>query len=882
MDSKKINEKYQIKVNRISSENEKLYPNTTQLKKKYHHIKNSPQKKRYVYKLKLKPEIIINEYHQTSNNINTNINIKTNRSEKSNNDTTINSFNFNHQPNNFRKYYYSEYENTNPKKSENNDKYGVNKSYKNRLNLRKKVYNNSESNIIINEKTNKNTLSFSPLYKENKENNDKRDNEYKKRDLNYMKNNNYNSLNKYNRISDCIFQSLIDNTKNNKNNAILEKYNYLGVGTTKNDHNFRHKKNNSQEAIRSTNIPNINSNRNSSLNTITYSFKTNIIMPQSSIHSKMNEVVFSSGNKLSDIFRNQLNKNNNNLITKNDKDDKKEDNKEYLNIKLEYYRIKLFKEFIKHFQLFYKSYIKNYINDFFIYLKEYKKNRFKYNNSFVYNRKSYLKNYNSNENTNTIQSNINKNSDHSLNLIELFKQSIMNNNYKLYNQLKESKIINSNITKVLNNYSLHKDINNSDSNMNNSISINSNNNYNLTYNINSAPRINKNLSNYNFKNNRGKQYLFTSTSKSPSIRIGNKSFINSDISFGVEGNNNENKLYRNSNELKKKYEQIQRRKQKSHNKNGDFSLNQSKDVTINKSLDIDSIKNSNEYSEFVELRKYVQRLKSKRKMNQSALNINHNTNNKKNNEDTVSNNIYDKKIFSYNKKENNDNNKKINIDRERIIGILNKEKEELSNNNYYYTQKSVDKTKNNIYKKKDLSRNDNEDKNYQKVRVNINKRFLRNNNVNKNDNNNNKINNNYNYRIIKNTPIQNSPSQNTNIYYKNKNTNYKFTPILIKNISTKDKRININIYYYKLPLYNKSINNNFNYLSRAYNCSICLLGEDINANKNNNNISKLKFKLPSIKEEEISNQNSKFYDESGTFDKNNTYESKKNFINQQN
>ena len=133
--------------------------------------------------------------------------------------------------------------------------------------------------------------------------------------------------------------------------------------------------------------------------------------------------------------------------------------------------------------------------------------------------------------------------------------------------------------------------------------------------------------------------------------------------------------------------------------------------------------------------------------------------------------------------------------------------------------------------------------------------------------------NNYNYRIISNNP-HNSPSHENNNYYKSNNDNNIFIPKLIKNISTKDNKININIHYYKISLKNNS-KKKFNYLIITYNCSICLLG-DINT-KNNNNISKLKSNLPSIKEEEFSNL--KYNDESGTYDKNNTYEFKKYVIN---
>ena len=480
----------------------------------------------------------------------------------------------------------------------------MNKSFNNNIKIRNISYINSESNLETNDKNRNNSLIFSPIG-----NDKKKDIEYKKRDINYMKNIKSNPLNKYNkRISDYIFQSLIANTKNNKNSFIIEKF-------TNYDRNIRTRKNNSQDSIKGRNDTKYKI-RNSSVNSLNYNFQTNTLISQSSMNSfrekkikEMNDIVFSSGGTLNDIFKNKLKIRSNNLITN---DSIKNNNIEVLNIKLEYYRIKLFKEFLKHFELFYKNYINKDLKYFFNYLKDYKKYKHRNKNKFVYNKKYNIKNYNTIENNITNQSNILNSNNQRNNLIEVFRKSTINDNYNFYNQLKKNKNIDTNLSKIFNNSTLAKEVDNSDynTNINNSVSINSNNNNNndyINYNLNSAPRVNKHLDNLTIKRNNVNKCLFASNSKSPSLRIGNKTLINPDISFGVEGNENENKLYRDSKELQKKYEQIQRRKQKSKKKIGDISLNQSNEVNTN-----DSIKNSDEYNEFIKLRKHVQKKKSKK------------------------------------------------------------------------------------------------------------------------------------------------------------------------------------------------------------------------------------------------------------------------------
>ena len=85
---------------------------------------------------------------------------------------------------------------------------------------------------------------------------------------------------------------------------------------------------------------------------------------------EMNEIIFSSDNKYNNNINNRLKKEKNKkiLISKNNEDN---NNNNSLNIKLEYYRIKLFKEFFKHFQIFYKSYIKKVFTYFITKIKNY-------------------------------------------------------------------------------------------------------------------------------------------------------------------------------------------------------------------------------------------------------------------------------------------------------------------------------------------------------------------------------------------------------------------------------------------------------------------------------------------------------------------------------
>ena len=894
MKNNRSEENYQIKVNRISIENENLYPYKRYTKNDYSQLNKIAPKNSILYKFRLKPDIIINEYHQTSNNINTNINIKPNKPENSNiNNSSINNIN------NFS--FNNNYEN-NPNENSTNEKINNNINNIENYNPRKTDYISRVLNISDNNSNeNNNSLLFSPF--SNGYNIKNKDKEYRKRNIDYMKDINSNKYD--NSLPSHFFQSPTEKIKNKNYIKLNNDYYYNIYETEKLNSKYMKKiiktKNNGQEIIDGPNALNYKRDEREStpLNNINLYNKLNHNPSQLSIDSlrtkkmkEMNEIIFSSDNKYNNNINNRLKKEKNNkiLISNNNEDN---NNNNSLNIKLEYYRIKLFKEFFKHFQIFYKSYIKKVFIYFITKIKNYQHIN---KNNYIYNKKNYYKYSNTIENDRIKQSKILNNvvNHQGLDLFEVFKSSTMKNYYNIYNQLKNNQNIAQNLKKIFSSNSLNKEINNIKNNLKRNYSLSSMNN-NKGY-LEITPRLNKHLNystiNRNQDNKSRILYNSNSNSKSPTFRIGNKTIINNDISFGAEGNERENELYRDSKELNKKYEQIQRRKKRSQSKNRENSISENKEISINKSAEIDNIKNSDEYNEFSELRQYLQALKfnkkeidnSRNKKNKNVININsyeeknvvgenENENKNRNNKNNINNinlknnnYFYNRTHFNFHVKNDNFNknqNKYINIrtnDLEEKIEMLKKMKE----------------SPNNKYKNNNII-NDNENKNYKKVKVNINKKYL---NINQELNSKNTINNsgnNYNYRIIKiNSKLSNSPNKKVNIYYiknkYNKIYNSEIIPKLIKDIWTKDKRIHINIFYYNFERIYNPICKKYYFLHKSNNYSMSLLGEK----RRKKNASKIKFKLTSIKEEEASNQNSKIYDENTLG--NNTNESKKNII----
>jgi hypothetical protein len=367
MKNKYNNEQYKIKVNRISTESERIYPLNQYSKTNSSNSKKIAQKNSILYKLKFNPEIIINEYHQTSNNINTNINIKTNQSENSNiNNTSSNNISYMDRGKNSNKFY-QEYPIENSMKGDDNNSnnYG---SYIDKSSNRDKNIRNID-NISYRNNNNENNSSriFSPFTNEYSTNS--RDNDYKKRDVNNIKNIKFNGLNQNNNNINSIFcpreeYNIIKRIQvENGNYTIIDTENSLYSNFEKDIGSQRQRKNNSQEEIKASNGLKYTKRKNPSFNIRSNYNVTKSQPSHSSVESlrtrkmkEMNDIVFSSGRKLNNIFMSRFNKNNENLIV-NNSNDNNDNSKDSLNIKLEYYRIKLFKEFFKHFKIFYLSYI---------------------------------------------------------------------------------------------------------------------------------------------------------------------------------------------------------------------------------------------------------------------------------------------------------------------------------------------------------------------------------------------------------------------------------------------------------------------------------------------------------------------------------------------
>jgi hypothetical protein len=234
-----------------------------------------------------------------------------------------------------------------------------------------------------------------------------------------------------------------------------------------------------------------------------------------------------------------------------------------------------------------------------------------------------------------------------INMNDILKSSTTKDYYKIYTQLK--KFSNSNLKNIFNSY------NNTDSNIinndnndknksNNSISLS----MNKAKNMDLTPRVNKNV---DFSSMNRRQVY-----QSPSFHIGNRTFTNRNISFGKE-KTERNELFRDSRELNKKYEQIQRRRKNIH------FINKSMSVLANRSLD----NQINISKEFNQIKKYIQENKSERKSQNS----------KKNNVPTENRNKLNDKIVRI----TNINGKKYKIMK------VNKNKNLMNKNNIYSSKK---------------------------------------------------------------------------------------------------------------------------------------------------------------------------------------------------
>ena len=720
-------DKYQIKVNRLFLEKEKSIPYSKYIKNDYPQLSKVVPKHSILYKAKHRPEIVINKFHHTSNNFNTNINIKTSPSEN------LDTYNFNNKLNN---------------------------------EIRKTFENNNYINY-----NNINYYTEQPF-----------------------KNINYNhrthlseNFNNENKLIDFILQSR-NNSKepkaNNFNNNINDTKSSLDSKYSNKTIEVKRKNNNEikiPKIFNTTKYNKYNKHKNLSLNLIDqYNKVINREAFETSIESlsnksnKTNNIILSSGKKMNNDFGNKIKMNFNRNI--ND-----ENTKDLATIKMEIYRIKLFKEFFKHFKKYYQNYIKIY---YYYFLNKLKNE--KYYKKIMTNSKTIDNYYPHHKNS----FNLLRKNKTNINIIDNMKSSSIIKDYnRIYNKIKKINInsnFNNNILKNKNPISY--DFNKIDNNNNKNLPIFSHirNFRNIT------PRINKNLFDLSLNNKRKE-----CNSPSPSFRFGNKIIINRDISFGKE-NKDENELFRDSKELNKKYEQIQRRKRKIP------FINNTTEMLNNKSLENCTNSKNNIYNlsnELDEIKKYFQNKKNYHTLNTVDA--------KKNKSKSTT-----------------------------FIKIINGEEENKINNNDL----------------KDTELNNNNNK---IMKVNINKNLLNNygKRIISKDINNKIIPNYSNYK-------NNTNYNKNNIFYSKKinkiNKIHKLYSIVVKDIITKDNLIHIHINYIYLPKINKSLKRRYNFLQQIKNNSIYILSNGKIEKKND---LKLKNKLSAIKEEDGSILNSKIYEE---------------------
>jgi len=405
-------ETYQIRVNRLFSEKEKFIPYSKYIKNDYPQLSKVVPKHSILYKAKNQPEIVINEFHQTSNNFNTNINIKANPSEN------LDSYNFNSklnelsntfQNNDYINYNTKNYYSENPFKNNNY-------IYNHRTNLSENLM--SYQKIQDNNNTEKKLIDFILQHRNNT------------KDRNTISFNNITSNNSY---SDLKYSNKSIEVKRKNDNEIKS---HKVFNTTKYNKYYK--------------------NKNLSMNLIEqYNKVYNTEVSETSIESlsnkenKINKILFSSGKKNKKDFENK----NKNHIFKN----KNWDNiKDITAIKMEIYRIKLFREFFKHFKKYYKSYIKIY---YYYFLNKLKNN--KYYIKIKTNSKT-IDNYYPNREKNSFNL-LNENKTN-INVIDNIKSSItkdFNRKTKINSNfnnkiLKKNKPVNYNFNKINNNNNYNK------------------------------------------------------------------------------------------------------------------------------------------------------------------------------------------------------------------------------------------------------------------------------------------------------------------------------------------------------------------------------------------------------------------------------------------
>lgn len=744
---------YQIKVNRLLSENDKLIPYSKYIKNDYPQLTKVVPKNSILYKAKFKPNIVINEYYQTSKNFNTNIGNKAYPSENSS--KINNELSKTYQNSDYINFYERNYFTEKPLRNtefiskinlsgnfSNKEEKGEFSPYSNgnnlRFNFKKRLYENNEYNMRYNNKTQKNLSNC--LFQSS----DKK--QLFKSELEKHNTSNFNELN----LNDDIL---------NKDEYL--KFSYKGLERIKK---------NTQEMICRNSINSFKSKK--------YNKRKNLSMGLIDLlHKKETE------ESSLDSFKTRMKKNNiinkKKFIRNRISIDDNNDIKDRATQKMEIYREKLFKEFYKHFKkCIYHHFVLESFKLFINNIKHLKKEK-----KIYFNANKIKDNYKiSHKKKHSCA--LLKEDNHEANLMEGFKSSTSKNYYRLYNELKDYQNVNSNYKNIFGSNKFSNKIN---KNKNNSQSLTFKNKYD----INSSPRSKNYLLLKNMKEKKLKE-------KSPSIHIGNRTIINRNISFG-SSEKKENELYRDSKELSKKFEQIQRRRRKLQLFNRSIELNNNKSV---KSIDY-NIYNMNDSDDIKKMRRYISEIKRENSLY----------------ENLHRKSVENEKIRIEADNMNEEGIKNINIS-------VNKRDKDLLNKSENYNTKQK-KVKKNIY-------------------TNINKKII----------------NNYDKNIIYKTNViddKYSLNQKNNIYFNKKvkqlNKVNKIFSIVIKDISTKDNLIQINIKYYFMNR-NKPLKARYDSLQQEKALLLSFYGDDKKQKKQ-----KYKDKLTSIQEEDASIQNSRIYDE---------------------
>ena len=689
-DQKQNNKNYIINNSHYPSEKENMYSNKF-IKEKYLVLNEVNPKNTILFKVNYKPDIIIN--HQTLNNIRTNISIRPIPS-------LSNNINNNSQQNNFfqNKYYKKD-----DAKNKNNKTHLFEESpiWKSDF-IQGKIAKLTEAFLLDENNDIEKNMNYFNSIKDSK-----KEKKIFKNRINNHSRNNIDLRNNNNKVNNIIYNSQ-KYIKNKENNEVNNNY-----GNNPN------------------NLYMINNDKSISK----YDYNYNIIKPSGYYNNKnLTTNLINNNNKNSKIL-NIINNNKyqiKNYFFPHEKINNilriinKKDYNNSLNVNLNYYQIRLFKKFFKHFKQFYKICLKKYFSRFSEKINSnIKKNKYDIDNN--------------NNNNQSGRNNIESKNDINKDLIDNL------------------------LIKKRNKTQIKRNIRDIIKNNRKPVSKKINNPYNLSFKASSVKTLTRDNLNPPI------------TSITPILQFGNQKIVIRDISFKTEGNNIENKLYRDSEELNKKYKQIQTRK-------GNY----------NNFLSINPLKNDND-SLINQIRESMKLIKKNRKENsvQDNSNISSNTLN------SITNKIEETRFIPRKRKLN----PKINDINELKINNIN-------NFNNFNNFNNINNEKNIENKEKEqnelLRNNNNMDLKFKNKKKNsvLNKSF---------DNNNNK--NKINYKSKRN-------------HNKHKIAKKYAFSVLIKNISSKDGRINIYINYYFLFRDKTPLISSYNILEPSNNFSINYIKND--------------------------------------------------------